>query len=264
LLFYYCGHGALDEDGVAHFVTYEADGERDLGWPVPSAVNAIDDHFAGSHVLLLADCCYAGSLADHLPRLRRPAGVAALASSRASELSTGNWTFTEQIVAAFDGRAFSDADGSGVITLSELAGQVMATMAFAEDQRATFALSNRFPADMVLGPARPRTHARIGECVEALSGDSWYRAQIVDGSEGLLRVHYFGYGDDEDEWLPPSNLRPRHRPTHNAGTPVEVNWKSEWYPARILAVEHGLHHIRYDGFGPEWDEWVGAARIRAA
>jgi hypothetical protein len=50
-----------------------------------------------------------------------------------------------------------------------------------------------------------------------------------------------------------------------AGDSVEVEWHGDWYPARVLAVTTPFpptYHIRYDGYGEEWDEDVGLDRIR--
>ena len=44
---------------------------------------------------------------------------------------------------------------------------------------------------------------------------------------------------------------------------MQVLWKEQWYPARILRVEGYFHYITYEGFGSEWDEWVISDRIKA-
>jgi hypothetical protein len=45
---------------------------------------------------------------------------------------------------------------------------------------------------------------------------------------------------------------------------VEVIWKRKWYPAKVLTVERGVHLIHFVDYDSEWDEWVGAERIRRA
>ena len=49
---------------------------------------------------------------------------------------------------------------------------------------------------------------------------------------------------------------------YRAGTAVEVKWKRRWYPAHVLAVQRGIHHIQYDGYDATWNEWVAGKRIR--
>jgi hypothetical protein len=262
VIVYYCGHGSRAEGGETFFASYDADGGDNSGWPVRSVLRMVDRHFHGSHALLMADCCYSGALADEVRREKGRIAYASLASSLASELSTGNWTFTEQVLGAFRGQAFSDRDASGPITLGELGDQIVETMAFAEDQMATFAVGAGFDPGLVVAPARARADPNVGRRVEARSGDSWYRGQIVDARGGRLRVHYFGYEDDEDEWVTGDMIRELARVTYAPGRHVDVKWKSDWYPATVLAMQHGIHLIGYDDFGPEWNEWVGAARIR--
>ncbi len=44
---------------------------------------------------------------------------------------------------------------------------------------------------------------------------------------------------------------------------VEVLWGGSWWQAEVLESRGGSSKIHYTGWGPEWDEWVGAARMRA-
>jgi hypothetical protein len=222
LILYYCGHGSRSEDGSTYFVSYEADGVEVQGWSMRSVIGMVDRHFGGSRALLLADCCYSGVLADEVEKEKGTIAYASLASSLASELSTGNWTFTEQVIAALRGHAIADGDSSGSITLHELGRRIVQTMAFAEDQIATFSIGPDFDADLVLAIARTRPDPSVGRLVEALSGGEWYRAQIVDTADGTSRVHYFGYSDAEDEWVTPDRLRDLVRKKHPVGSRVDV------------------------------------------
>ncbi|MES2571005.1 MAG: M56 family metallopeptidase [Verrucomicrobiota bacterium] len=43
---------------------------------------------------------------------------------------------------------------------------------------------------------------------------------------------------------------------------IEVEWKGKWWPATVLKKEGERTLIHYVGFGAEWDEWVGADRLR--
>jgi hypothetical protein len=47
------------------------------------------------------------------------------------------------------------------------------------------------------------------------------------------------------------------------GDKVEVKWGGTWYPAVILEVKEDIFKIHYDGYGSNWDEWVGSDRIRS-
>jgi hypothetical protein len=264
LVLYFCGHGAKLDGGATYFASYDCDLDQNPGWHVDSIPTTIDCHFAGSRALLLADCCYSGQLAEALDRQPRRVGFACLTSSLASQLSTGNWTFTEGLLYGLRGQSFVDADGSHQVTLRELADQIVADMAFADEQLATFALRGGFDPGFVVAAARPRSGPELGRRVEVRDGRAWYPALVVDARDGRLRVHYFGYEESDDEWIDKSRIREAQRPTYPVGASVEVQWKERWFPATILDVHDGVHQIGYVGFGPEWNEWVARRRIRPA
>ena len=48
-----------------------------------------------------------------------------------------------------------------------------------------------------------------------------------------------------------------------AGDKVDVLWRKQWYPAKILEVRCDLYKITYENWGSEWDEWVEPNRIRS-
>jgi hypothetical protein len=264
LVLYYCGHGGKTDDAAAYFASYDTDCERNQGWLVESIPATIARCFGGARVLLLADCCYSGSLGEATARQPGHGAYACLTSSLASELSTGNWTFTEGLLAGLRGQAFVDADGNNQITLQELAAQIIDSMAFAEEQIATFAVGGGFDAHMVVAAARTRSDPQIGRRVEVLSEGEWYPAQIIDAGGAQLQVHYYGYEASDDEWVSSKRIRAAVRTTYPAGTAVEVKWKRSWYPATVLDSHSGIHQIQYDDYGPEWNEWVALKRIRRA
>ncbi|HXV43316.1 MAG TPA: agenet domain-containing protein [Anaerolineae bacterium] len=115
-----------------------------------------------------------------------------------------------------------------------------------------------------MAAARPRPHPRVGQRVEVDAEDDWYLAQIIDANGERLKVHYYGYEESDDEWITSDRIREVVRTTYSKGTAVEVKWKGEWYPAKVLEGHSGIHYIQYDGFGPEWNEWVALKRLRLA
>jgi Agenet domain/Caspase domain len=264
LVLYYCGHGGKTDDAAAYFASYDTDCERNQGWLVDSIPATITRCFGGARVLLLADCCYSGSLAAALTGQHKHGAYACLTSSLASELSTGNWTFTEGVLAGLRGQAFVDADGNQQITLQELATQIIDSMAFAEEQIATFAVGGGFDAHMVIAAARTRPDPQVGRRVEVLADGEWYPAQIIDAKGARLQVHYYGYETSDDAWVTGDRIRDAVRTTYPVGTAVEVKWKRSWYPATVLEAHSGIHQIQYRDYGPEWNEWVALKRIRPA
>ena len=262
LILYYCGHGWLDDGGALHFASYDADADQNPGWPAATIPDAIEANFRGSQAILLADCCHAGHLADVVGAYSRRVAYATLASSLASELSTGNWTFTEAILATLRGEAYTDSDSSATITLAELASHIQAEMAFAEEQVATFATTRGFDPQLVLAGAQKRGDQRIGRHVAVKSGNTWYAAQVIGTRGDELKVRYYGYDSADNEWVRPEQLRIIGRPRYPVGTTVEVEWKKRWHLATILDERAGVHKIAYEGYGPEWNEWVSSKRIR--
>jgi len=43
---------------------------------------------------------------------------------------------------------------------------------------------------------------------------------------------------------------------------IEVWWGDQWWAAEIMETRGDQTKIHYTGWGPEWDEWVGADRMR--
>jgi Caspase domain len=261
LVLYYCGHGGKTDDGETYFASYDTDCDANQGWVVASIPATIERCFGGARALLLADCCYSGALAEAIAQQPARVGYACLTSSLASELSTGNWTFTEGLIAGLQGQAFVDHDRDGSITLRELAEQIKDTMAFAEEQIVTFATSGGFDPNLKIAAARPRSDRQLGAHVAVLEDGIWYRAEIIAVRGAQVRVHYYGYEASDDAWVARDRIRTVGRPTYPVGATVSVQWRRTWYPAVVLDARAGIHYIQYEGHGPEWNEWVALKRI---
>ncbi|MBX7218883.1 MAG: caspase family protein [Blastocatellia bacterium] len=264
LFLYFAGHGYKLEGGKPYFATYEADGDEIPGWAVDSIVETIEEKFQGERAMLTADCCVSGTLTSAARRGKHRVSYACLTSSLANEESTGNWTFTEGLLAGLQGKAYADSNRDGRITLDELGANIKADMAFAEGQKATFAVTGSFPASYVLAQAEPVTNNRLGERLEVFTDGDWFKAQIIAADRGRLKVHYYGYEMTDDAWLDSQKSRQTQTiGTFRVGQKVEVKWKGDWYAAKILKIEDNVHYIHYTDYDESWDEWVPAKRIRA-
>ena len=262
VIVYYAGHGDRDASGAASFIPYDAEGPLESsGWSVRSIFDDLEKHFKGTGALLLADCCYSGALA--VEARKRKGRVSCLASSRSSAESTGNWTFTEGLLAGFRGEASVDLDGDGQVRLGELAAFSEQELAFSEGQLPSFHAPGA-DGSLVIAPAGKKKPPRSGERLEVESKGAWYPARILEEDGTRLRVRYAGYGAEWDEWVGPDRARAWKPAHHVAGTRVEVRWKTEWHPSTILEGRLGVHRIHYEGYGEEWDEWVSSDRIRPA
>ncbi len=109
---------------------------------------------------------------------------------------------------------------------------------------------------------------RVGEKVLVVVQGKQLLADVVAQSgPAEWRVHYDGYGPEVAENVKPDRLR---RPfvgatAHPLGEPVSVDVGGRHLPARVLAATAADRWlVRFDGFGPEYDQEVNADRFRAA
>jgi len=104
-----------------------------------------------------------------------------------------------------------------------------------------------------------------GESAQVLWKGYWYSATVLKTKPESCYVHYRGYNDSWDEWVGADRIKVHgkdSRASYQSGEAIQVLWKDRWWPARILDVKDDQLYIHYDGFGKEWDEWVGPNRYR--
>jgi hypothetical protein len=207
LFLYYTGHGYKADDGHAYFASYDANDEDNPGWAVNSIPATIERYFKGERAFLTADCCFSGALAERVRAMRSRISYAVFTSSTSDNISTGNWTFTETLLACLRGRAFVDTDGNGEITFDELGREIKSDMSFGEEQTSTYILTGKFGPQTIVAEAQARADRRVGARVEVYSEGDWYKGRIIDAGRGRYRVHYYGYDDEYDEWIKPSQIR---------------------------------------------------------
>lgn len=209
LVIYYAGHGVKSrETGDVYLASYDAGDKGVNGWSVNSIPQKIGANCACQRVLWFMDCCYSGQAASAISSHTGSPAFACVTSSSASEVSTGHWTFTEALLDAFRGRAYVDLDHDGAITLAEFASHAERDMAFAEEQLATFATTDGFDRQMVLAHAPALENERIGERAKLQWQNDWYTVRVIDSKNSQLKVHYIGYGENDDLWVTPDKLQP--------------------------------------------------------
>ena len=260
---YYEGHGYKDESDAAYFASYDVDGEKNPGWAFAAVPDTIERYFKGDYAVIAMDNCYSGTMANLVQKGKRRVSYAVMASSSASQASTGNWTFTEAIINAFSGKPYADTNRDGVITFAELKSNAEADMLFGEEQVATFAFTGAFDPNAPIARAPIAPSPRIGERVEAYSVDGWYRGMIIDFKNGKFLIHYYGYEQSDNEWVAARSIRvPKVTSIYRVGEAVEVEWKKQWFRAHILNIKGGSHFISYDDYDTDENEWVSSKRIR--
>lgn len=262
IIVYFEGHGYKDEAGKNTFLaSYDASDDID-GWAVGSIPDTIEKSFKGSRAVIALDNCYSGAMAQAVRAGKRRVSYAVMASSLASQASTGNWTFTEALVSGFRGAPYIDDDNDGKVTFFEMGENAKEDMLFGEEQVATIEFTGAFDPQTIIANSTRKAAARVGERVEAYSIDGWYKGYIAEARANKFRVHYYGYQDTDDEWVTAKMIRQPKVVHYAVGEKVEVEWKKTWYAARILRVKGGSHYVSYTGYGKEWDEWVSSNRIR--
>jgi len=266
LVFYFCGHGSRDADtGETCFANYDAGAKESSCWNVRNIFSTIEKHFGGDRALLLADCCHSGALYDQARKHHESKiAYAVLTSSYAHNLSTGNWTFSDSVLAGLRGEPVVDLNGDELIELDELARYTELELAFIEGQKSMFQASERFPRAAVLADVDGKATPRVGLRVQVEYKGKWYKAKTIAVDGDQVEVHYTGFDDSWDEWVRPDRVRPYAPAQYGEGDKVEVQAESDgkWYPGTVRKAWYGLHLIRYDDYDESSDEWVNPKAIR--
>ncbi|MCC6807012.1 MAG: caspase family protein [Deltaproteobacteria bacterium] len=280
LVFYYAGHGIQRAGGNIIFASYDVSaGEAEktglvLKELVPLFVDGAKKRFKGKRVILFADCCYSGGLGAVAKSLNA-AGIDAVALTSAddSNTSTGNWTFSQTLIDALNGRSICDRNDDGKITLQELASEVKDAMKNREQQRFGYTIGGvsegAIVADAVKEtlpyPAGSGEYARRNwvQAPHAGKGGRNAVARILATKQSGddVFVSFYDYSDESKDWVPKARANPVKLETYGIGTRLDVTWNGVVYEAEVVKVEDDFHYVTYPGWGHEWDEWVGGARI---
>jgi hypothetical protein len=272
LIFYFAGHGAKVDRGMVLVSSDTVSGkEFQTGFPVAALTPLLRD-FKGEQILLMADACFTGALASIADTLSREGkNVVALTSATENSTSTGNWTFTQTVIDALQGRPYLDADGDGSITLGELSQGVADAMLHREFQRDTFQ-SHGVAEDLVLAQARPPNPSledgaggfEKGDWVWAApeAGQSPAPARVLGAREGRLLLSFYNYATETRRLVDPSRAMAMTFKTYPVGTQVYVTHDGEDYPAVVVKVEPPFHLVKYDGYSDADNEWVMENQMR--
>lgn len=261
LFFYYCGHGYKNDAGNVCFANHKG-----ADWTAEEIVRSVNTHFAGKTAYLTADCCNSGGLAEEVRKY--PAkNYAALTSVVPTNVSTGNWTFSNALLYGLQGQNFVDTDGNGRITVGELAAYIDEEMAIAEGQKATCFVPKTMQDQAIATGVPAKKNARIGQRVWAdYDGTPWLGFIIGAEKNGSFTVRFYSYTNNETDNVEAARLKPYTCPKNMAvGSPVSVCSATDkkWYPARVIKKFSCLHFIQYDDYGSEWNEWVAPDNIKA-
>lgn len=200
-------------------------------FPAADLYSAIERRFRGSRALLFADCCFSGFLALEAPRRAGRVSYGVLTSQMATQTSTGLWSFTESLIAAFGQQLCVDASGDGALTFAELAAYAEARLAKEAGQLSMFLTANDFPTTYVLGFVPSHGAGAAHAALPSLSA-----AVYAPGSRVRVKDPSRSDGDSASGSAPSRG-------------------------ATVLAVRRKLHLVRVDGTGEIDDTWVGPDAI---
>lgn len=266
-LFYYAGHGDKSDKGVISFVAYDSSSDKKTDLTLARIERTIEKNFKGMRILLLADACYSGGLLDVATRLSAKGfSAAALTSAESSNLSTGNWTFTQTLIDALSGLPVTDRNADGKVDIGELADEARDAMKYREHQRSGIGLAG-LPRTLVLadtqgtGWLRQNTPLEKGAYLEVSPSGSVEMGRVLDTSGSTVDVELYHYSDKSRAQVQVADAKPPIFQRFPGGSKVHVYWKNKAYDAEVKRVEGDFHFITYTGFESYWDEWVLSDRI---
>uniref|UniRef100_A0A7S1AFL9 Tudor domain-containing protein n=1 Tax=Noctiluca scintillans TaxID=2966 RepID=A0A7S1AFL9_NOCSC len=128
----------------------------------------------------------------------------------------------------------------------------------------------------------------VGTRLMAIYDGEMYAAEVINVSKKRInapvKVHFVGYDDEWDSWLPVSGLKSKLLPkiTKTPELPKRVDYSGletgmrvqaeadgVWYAAEVQQVSKAKKHARapvkvsFLGYTAESDEWVGESRLRS-
>ncbi|MCA9577826.1 MAG: caspase family protein [Myxococcales bacterium] len=264
LLFYYAGHGIRTRQGDIAYVAYDT-----LGSDASRPGISVEDLFAvlaprvvGKRVVLLGDCCHSGGLGDLAARLGT-LGITALSltSADASNLSTGNWTYSQLLLEGLRGDAALDGDADGEVDLAELEQGVRAAMRYRERQLSGANLTRVEPTRVRVAVRQggARAGAQAGQFMRDRHGHV-VRVNRVDGPSATVRR--YDYALSHDALVPVADLSPITTTRYPVGTQLMVEWGGREWPAVVTDQQGDFAFITYPGWPHYWDEWILDDRVR--
>jgi hypothetical protein len=143
--------------------------------------------------------------------------VDTLISSRFEVRSEGDW-YKARVIDAREGTyrvhyfGFEDSDDEWVTRRDFRTSQVLASNQKPRDDNSSWKPSSNPATVRSSGENRSSSEYRIGANVEVNWKGKWYSARILEAKEGRHLVHYAGYDDSWNEWVPDNRIR---RPSWN-------------------------------------------------
>ncbi|HEV7780452.1 MAG TPA: Tudor-knot domain-containing protein [Chitinophagaceae bacterium] len=261
-IFYYAGHGVRAGNGPVCFANY--DYESGNGFAAATVSEQVNDLFKGKQVWLLGDCCYSGALMEEGKKIgARGKNVVVFTSSSSSNVSTGNWTFSQTIIDCLNGSGVCDRDTDGKISLGEVKSELFDAMKYREKQLSGTAFFNTSEASSFNLSAVQSIAGKPAkvEYIYVQQDNKFEPARVLKYAGNTVTGELYHYSDKAAVTVPVSKTKPIAFADYPVGKEVEVEWHGKNYPAVIKEARDGFHYIHYTGYDDSWNEWVMYDRI---
>ncbi|MBC7543520.1 MAG: caspase family protein [Candidatus Sericytochromatia bacterium] len=271
LLIYFAGHG-IRERGVTWLANHDIDLKRlpQTGLALSELTKRLIKDWRGERLLLLADCCYSGALAEVVQAVgAKGIKAASLSSVSPTDGSTERWTFTESLVRAWTGETRLDLNGDRRVSFAETDTYIHDQMKYGEEQLTHGSRAGGFEpewqfstAASVPPPAVGQSRWSVGDYAESQSQGKWERVQVLSQSQNSAFVHFLTRADRFDASVPADGLRAVPPTRFTNSQRVQVEYDGKWETARIQQSAEGFFHFVHYETLDDSDEWVTDKRLR--
>lgn len=265
-IFYYAGHGVRGgNNGPVCFANYDYIGSKANGFKVTTVSELVKSDFKGKQIWLLADCCYSGSLIEEGKKISSNGSqVAVFTSSSSSNISTGNWTFSQTIIDCFSGLAETDRNKDGIISFGETKEELFDAMKYREKQLSGTYFYNMSESSVFSKVVGQNNASNPGVAyIFIQQNNNFEPARVKNYSGSNVTGELYRYSDKVLVTVPLSKTKPIAFAEYAKGSKVKVEWSGKYYDAEIKETKSGFHFIKYTGYDDSWNEWVMYDRIYA-
>eukprot|EP00475_Leptophrys_vorax_P032356 TRINITY_DN4980_c0_g1_i3.p1 TRINITY_DN4980_c0_g1~~TRINITY_DN4980_c0_g1_i3.p1 ORF type:complete len:341 (+),score=69.65 TRINITY_DN4980_c0_g1_i3:29-1051(+) len=116
---------------------------------------------------------------------------------------------------------------------------------------------------------------KVGDMVDVMDkNNKWYQCQVTATQGHQVRIHYIGWNEKWDEWIPRDSPRIAKLESHTGVKRLErikvgdlidaQDRQGKWYESVVQAIKDGQFLVHYNGWSSKWDEWISIESDRLA